>query len=149
MKDYTADAETLFREFAARHSFEIEKLDEPNVELMMRLPPQEGLSFELTLGLQNKDELTIEFAGFSSFFFPFEETRAVVEKALGAIASGNARLAIHRQLGIVITRALEYHTNGDWQVIYTAYSWFRLPFIGAKVSYLYNEGARTHRKAPS
>ena len=73
MVDYTADAEALFRDFARRHSFAIEKVDQPEVELLMRVPEQPGLSFELTLGLQNVDELNIGFEEFWSYFFPFEE----------------------------------------------------------------------------
>ena len=64
MKDRKADAEALFRDFANRHSLAIEKVDNPNVELLMRLPRQMGLSFELTLGLQNRDELNVGFEGF-------------------------------------------------------------------------------------
>ncbi len=66
MTNYTDDAEALFRDFAQKHSFTIEKGDEPNVELMMRGPPQPGLSLELTLGLQNNDELNVGFGEFWS-----------------------------------------------------------------------------------
>jgi hypothetical protein len=79
MKDRTADAEALFRDFASRPSFTIEKVDNPNIELLMGLPRQGGLSFELTLGLQNRDELNIGFEGFWCYFFPYEEEFSVVK----------------------------------------------------------------------
>jgi hypothetical protein len=142
MKDYTDDAEALFRDFAARHSFTIEKITQRNVELLMRLPRQQGLSFELTLGLQNSDELNIGFEGFWSYFFPFAEKRHVVESALEGIALGKCRLAIHRQFGGVVKRVLEQRSNGSWDRIYTAVSRFQVPFVRTRVSYLYNVGAR-------
>src|SRR5262249_50018746 len=117
MEDHTADAEVLFRDFARRHSFTIERINQPNVELLMKVPQQEGLSFELTLGLQNGDELNIGFDGFWSHFFPYEGARHLVESALDGIASGECRLAIHRQFGSVIRRVLEQRSNGSWRAI--------------------------------
>ena len=64
MRQHGANAEALLRDFAARHSFTIERINNPNLELLMRLPRQPGLSFELVLGLQNGDEVNIGFEGF-------------------------------------------------------------------------------------
>jgi hypothetical protein len=142
MQGRTAGAEGLFRAFASRHSLTIEKVDNPNIELLMRLPRQEGLSFELTLGLQNRDELNIGFEGFWSYFFPYEAKVEVVRNLLEGIASGNCRLATHRQFGRVVKRVLEQRFDQSWCEMYTASSLLRLPTIGTKVSYLYNEDAR-------
>jgi hypothetical protein len=142
MTDYTADAEALFRDFARRHSFTIEKVDEPNMELLMRVPQQPGLSFELTLGLQNNDELNIGFEKFWSYFFPYESSRQLVSDVLDALATGDCRLAIHAQLGGVVKRVLEQRSEGNWGPIYAAYSRIQIPFLGTKVSYLHNEDAR-------
>lgn len=141
-KDYIAEAEALFRDFAARHAFVIEKVDTPHVELMMCLPQQAGLSFELTLALQNADELNIGFEEFWSYFFPFEAKRDVVSRALDGIATGTCRLAIHRQFGSVVKRVLEQRIEGRWQGVYSAISRFQVPLLGTEVSYLYNEDAR-------
>lgn len=141
MTDHTEDAETLFRDFARRHSFVIEKIDEPQVELLMRVPQQLGLSFELTLGLQNNDELNIGFEGFWSYFFPYETKRRIVSDALDALAAGECRLAIHTQLGGVVKRVLEQRSNGQWQPIYTAFARIQIPFLGAKTSYVHNDDA--------
>lgn len=143
MTNYADDAEALFRDFAQKHSFTIEKVDEPNVELMMRLPPQPGLSLELTLGLQNNDELNVGFGEFWSHFFPYENKRQLVSDALDALVVGDCRLAIYTQLGGVVKRVLEQRFNGAWQPIYTAFARIEVPFLGTKTSYVLNEGARS------
>jgi hypothetical protein len=143
MRDYTDDAEALFRDFARRHSFAIERVNEPNVELLMRLPKQQGLSFELMLGLQNADELNIGFEEFWSYFFPFEEKRRIVESALDCIAFGECRLAIYRQFSGIFKRELEQRSNGSWHTIYAAWSGWKLPFVRTQVSYIYNDDARS------
>jgi len=144
MPDYTADAEALFRGFAKRHSLSIERINQPNIELLMRVPQQPGLSFELTLGLQNQDELNIGFANFWSYFFPYESKQQIVSDALDALATGDCRLAIHTQFGRVVKRVLERRSNAHWQSIYTA-SMVRIPFLGTKTSYLRNDDARPRR----
>jgi hypothetical protein len=142
--DNTAAAERLFRDFAARHAFTIEKLDEPHVELLMRVPEQPGLSFELTLGLQNRDELNIGFAGFWSYFFPFEKKVALVDSALDGIVTGECRLAIHRQFGRIVKHVLEQRNDGRWEVVYTALETFLyVPFVGTLISYRHNKCCRT------
>lgn len=143
VRDYTAEAEALFQNFAARHSFTIERIEEPSVELLMRVPRQQGLSFDLTLGLQNADELNIGFEGFWSYFFPFEKTRDLVNTTLDGIALGKCRLAIYRQFGGVVRRVLEQRTDGAWNAIYMAVSRFQLPFVGTRISYVYNVDARS------
>jgi hypothetical protein len=143
MTDYADDAEAMFRDFAQKHSFTIEKVDEPNVELMMRVPPQPGLSLELALGLQNSDELNVGFGEFWSYFFPYESKRQLVSEALDAFVVGDCRLAIHTQLDGVVKRVLEQRFNGAWQPIYTAFARIEVPFLGTKTSYVLNEGARS------
>jgi len=139
MIDHTDDAEALFRDFARRHSFAIEKLDGAPVELLMRVPPQPGLSFELTLGLQNGDEANIGFEEFWSYFFPYEKNRQTVSDALDGLVAGDCRLAIHSQLGGVVKLVLELRTNGTWQPIYTAFERIQIPLLKTKISYVRNE----------
>jgi hypothetical protein len=144
MVDYTADAERLFRNFAARHSLNIEKLDPIlSYNLLMRVPMQSGLSFELTLGLQNDDELNIGYEGFWSYFFPFEKKRALVARALDGIVSGEFRLAIHKQFGRVVKYVLEERNNGRWDVVYRAYETLLcVPLVGTSAAYRYNTVAK-------
>jgi hypothetical protein len=142
MTGHVSQAEALFREFAERHSFVIEKVREPNADLLMRVPRQPGLSFDLTLGLQNIDELNIGFDEFWSYFFPFNHKRQIVSDALDALAVGQCRLAIHTQLGSVVKRVLEQSRGGKWEPIYTAVARIQIPLVGTKTSYLYNQDAR-------
>ena len=143
MTNYTSDAETLFRAFARRHSFTIERVDEPGFELLMRVPRQPGLSFELELGLQNYDEINIGFEEFWSYFFPYEKARQIVSDTLDALAVGECRLAIHTQLGGVLRRVLEQRCNGHWEPIYTASSRVQIPLLGTRTSHLHNDDARS------
>lgn len=149
MMDHSADAEALFRGFARRHSFVIEKVNEPDIELLMRVPQQPGLSFELTLGLQNKDELNIGFQEFWSFFFPYEKSRQIVSDALDAIATGDCRLAVHTRWGGVVKRVLELHSNGRWRPIYSEVCRIPIPFVRTTVSYVQNEDARQRSTSAS
>ncbi|UPT63229.1 MAG: hypothetical protein M0D54_01275 [Hyphomonadaceae bacterium JAD_PAG50586_4] len=137
MQDHTPEAEALFRAFAERHSLTIRKVKEPNVELLMELPRQPGLSFDLTLGLQNADELSIGFEGFWSYIFPFNQKHELVSSLLDGIVSGACRLAVHRQFGLVVKRVLERRVGDNWEPIYQALG-FGVPFIGTQVAYLSN-----------
>lgn len=139
MTNYVANAETLFRDFARRHSLTIEKLDGPAMELAMCVPQQPGLSFELFLGLQNEDELNIGFAEFWSYFFPCEKAWRIASEAL---ATGECRLAIHTQRGRLTKHVLEQFIDGQWGRVYTAMSRLTFPFLRTTTTYLYNEDAR-------
>lgn len=137
-RDFTKEAEDLFRSFAARHGLAIEKLDEPNVELLMRVPAQRRLDFELTLGLQNGDEINVGFEKFWSYFFPFEKQQENVERALDGLMSDQTRLATHRQFGWIVKRVLEVCNEGKWRPVYQAYATVQIPLLGTSISYLRN-----------
>jgi hypothetical protein len=137
VKHYTREAQVLFRDFAKRHALTIERVDDSDLQLLMRVPRQPGLSFKLMLG-QNGDELNIGFERFWSCIYPFQQKRDLVASLLDGIVTGDCRLAIHRQLGIVVRRVLECQTNDEWEPIYHAFG-FRIPFIGTSVSYVRND----------
>ncbi len=141
MRDLTTEAEELFRAFAARNSLTIQKLHEPNVELLMEIPRQPGLSFDLTVGLQNADEVNIGFEGFWSYISPFDRKRELVSSLLDGIVSGACRLATHRQFDRVVKRVLERRVGDKWEPVYHARG-FSVPFIGTKVVYVSNDRAR-------
>ena len=130
VRNYTREAQALFRDFAERHGLRIERVvDGPDVELLMRVPRQPGLSFDLILG-QDGDELNIGFARFWSYIYPFRQKRDLVASLLDGIVTGECRLAIHRQFGIVVRRVLERRTNAAWEPIYKAFEDSRrLPFV--------------------
>jgi hypothetical protein len=136
--DFTSETESLFRRFAQRHSLAIEKIEEPNVELLMRVPKQHGLSFELTLCGQNRDEISIGFEGFWSYFFPFEKVSQVVADVLDALVVGDARLSTHTQLGHTVKRVLEKRSGERWVPVYIDRSRFKMPFIRTDVTHTCN-----------
>lgn len=138
------EAEALFRAFAARHSLRIEKIEEPNIELLMSVPRQPGLSFDLELGLQNDDEVNIGFEGFWSYIFPFEKRREHVDRILDGLMAGDARLATHRQFGRwPAGRVLELReSDGTWRPVYWD-SPFKIPFVPTEVTYVYNDAAKS------
>lgn len=140
--EHTESIEALFRNFADRHNLTIERVLEPNVELLLRIPRQPGLSFDLTLCAQNEDEINIGFEGFWSYFFPFEKVSQIVSGTLDDLVTGDCRLAIHTQFGRATKRVLERRTTTDWQPIHTQKLGFGVPFINAQVSYVYNQDAK-------
>lgn len=140
-RDYSTEAEGLYRRFAARHGLQCQKIEPAPIEVLVKIPPQPGLSFELTLGLQNNDEINIGFEGFWSYFFPYEEAAPEVEKALDAIMMGDCRQAVHSRRGAIIRRVLEQRIDGRWEPIYAAGGALRLPFGPVSVAYIRNEAA--------
>lgn len=140
-KEYAAAAEAMFAGFARRHSLTIEKVEQDEIELLMRVPRQPGLSFELALGLQNADELNIGVGEFWSYFFPFEKVRSLVSSVLDGLVTGDCRLVTHTRRGRVIKRVLEQRAHGKWRGIYTAYAVLDLPFMPRTSTCLYNEDA--------
>jgi len=142
MGGFVKDAEKLFLEFADKHHLMIEKITQDNIELMMSVPKQNGLSFELTPGLQNYDEINIGFNEFWSYIFPFGEKQAFVSRVLDDLVVGNARLALYRQFGRVVYQDLEQVVEGNWSRVYREHCKVRIPLIRIGVSYVVNE-ART------
>lgn len=142
VKDYSVEAEALFRDFAARHSFAIEKVEEPAMTLLMRVPAQRGLSFDLNLGQQD-DELNIGWGKFWSYLSPCNRVAQWVADVLDAIARGECRLATHQQFGAVYKRSLEQLVENQWRSIYSAYEGVRVPLLRTKVLYEYNDAAGT------
>lgn len=145
--DCISEIRNLFLAFAERHSLTIEEVEEPNVELLMRVPAQPGLSFELTLCGQDYDIISIGFEEFWSLFFPFINVSQTVSDALDALATGDGRLVIYTQRGRVIKRVLQQRNKDDWHPIYTQSSGLRLPFVMTDLSYLYNKDARDYAKS--
>ncbi len=139
MGGFVRDAESLFVDFSDKHNLVIEKTVQNNIELLMTVSRQKGLSFDLTLGLQNDDEINIGFCDFWSYFFPFKEQRIFVAALLDDLAVGNARLAVYKQFGRVVHRDLEQITAGNWKRVYREHCKMRIPLIGTEVSYVVNE----------
>jgi hypothetical protein len=116
--DYVEDASALFERFATRHGLYYEALDAP-VEIMWVFPIQEKLSWPLTLGLQNNDELNFGVPGFWSYFFPFPKVAKDFESYLDLWVTGQARIVRHPGwFRITSVSSLEILTAGQWNNVY-------------------------------
>ncbi len=111
------------------------------MDLLMLVPRQQGLSFELKLGLQNQDEINIGFLEFWSYLFPFEEDDQTIRQILDGLVLGNCRLAIHLQRGRVIKRVLEHRDGKEWRTVSTQLLRYKLPFLKSNISYVSNDDA--------
>lgn len=144
-RDYSADAERLFRDFAARHGLVIKKVDEPNVELLMCVPVQKGLSFEITLGCQNGDELNIGVADFWSTFFPFENVKQTVETALDGLISGGCSILTTSQFGRQVRGELQRKTQTGWETVAVHVAGLMIPFVRTTAQRVSNEPKQAAR----
>ncbi len=116
MTDYSEEAAALFARFAERHRLVYSVEPDAPIEVLWEFPEQQGLSFPVTLGLQNGDELNFGVADFWSSFFPFERSASTFERALDAWVAGDARI-VRVALG---GRALQLCDGGQWKTIYRA-----------------------------
>jgi hypothetical protein len=116
MSDYSEEATVLFARFAEKHRLVYSVEPDAPIEVMWEFPEQRALSFPITLGLQNGDELNFGVAGFWSSFFPFEKSAKIFERAVNAWVVGNARI-VRVPLG---GRALQLLEIGRWKTIYRA-----------------------------
>ena len=139
MFNFEDEVEELFREFAAKHGLSIEKEEQNEVELLMTVPRQEGLLFELTLGLQNGDEINIGFSEFWSYIFPYPSVKSHVATLLDGIVTGDTRLVTKSQFGRTVSRTLEYLEGDAWATGYRQLSGLAVPFFKSRVEYFSNK----------
>ncbi|WP_156340206.1 hypothetical protein [Sphingomonas sp. Leaf17] len=116
MIDHSEEATALFTRFAERHRLVYTVVPDAPIEVLWEFPEQDGLSFPITLGLQNGDELNFGVADFWSNFFPFEKSALTFERALDAWVAGDARI-VRVALG---GRALQLLDTGQWTTVYRA-----------------------------
>ncbi len=128
----------MFRAFAARHGLSIEKVENAPVELMMTVPKQPGLGFEMTLACQNGDELNIGVEPFWSTFFPFEQVRGTVERALDGLVSGDCTILLISQRGRPVRGLLQMRDGPSWRTIATHIVAFKIPFVTTSETRLSN-----------
>lgn len=114
-RDFTNEAETMFRDFANRHGL-LYEIETAPMEVCWTFPKQPKLSLPITLGLQNADELNFGVSDFWSYFFPFEEVADKFERILDAWVQGEARVAIVGRKG----RILQVRDGRRWKSVYHA-----------------------------
>ncbi len=117
-RDHTAQATELFQRFAERNGLVHRVSAEAPVEVCWIFPPQDNLSEEIYLALQNADELNFGVGSFWSYFFPFDEAVADFESLLDDWVAGRARV-LEYAFG---WRLLQRHEDGDWVTVYQAAS---------------------------
>lgn len=115
-RDYTTEAEALFRRFAERHGLTYEVETGVPMEVCWTFPEQPKLSMPLTLGLQNCDELNFGVSDFWSYFFPFEREADEFERILDAWVGGEARVAVTG----FRSRLLQVRDGARWKTVYGA-----------------------------
>jgi len=140
---YTAAAEALILEICQRHGLKVERDESAPVELLFRIPVQEGLSVPIVAGLQNDDELNLSIGEFWSYFFPFEKVKDKFSEALDGFIRGECRVTEYRmpRNKKAFKYILEKRTEDAWETLYahsTLILWWRNP----DVVHITNEGAR-------
>jgi hypothetical protein len=115
MRDYSAEAEILFRCSADRYGLKADVDRSAPVEVLWRFPVQDRLSVPIVLALQNNDELNFGVEEFWSYFWPFPEKAAQFEEIVDAWVLAKAR---------IVTRAfgeeLQLWSHGRWTAVYGA-----------------------------
>jgi hypothetical protein len=137
-RDYTEEATGLFSRFVERHKLSYQVDHDAPVEVLWRLPVQEGLSLPLTLGLQNWDELNLGVEQFWSYFFPFDDVAEEFEQFLDMWIAGDARVGVTGKR----SRILQVRDGTDWKTVYKAGG---LQFFTPKPrSFIYNDPAHSN-----
>jgi hypothetical protein len=139
---YVEAAEELFRQFAQRHSLQIEKFEHEPTDLMMEVPAQLGLSFQITLCLSD-DELSIG-AGehWGSWYLAdnnVDERMKRFSRIADGLIDGNCRVIEYWQFGRPKKTVIEERFGDQWNPISTRYSTFLLPFFRRKRIVITNE----------
>jgi hypothetical protein len=143
----TNAADQLFKEFALRHCFltrmtrksEVEQL---GVDLLMALPVQAGLTFELQFAFA--DDILFVVAGEHTGEWYIangnieEVWRTVVQIADGLVA-GTYRVVEFWQRGRARKTAIEIEDTGSWKAVSTRYSTILLPLIRTEKVILQNK----------
>jgi hypothetical protein len=125
------DAERFFVGLAERNGLSFIVKRQPYVELVVTLPAQPRLSFEIHLLLQNVDELCIQLKNYSSSYFPSAnpDKRACFEDAVQGLISGQYRILSHvrpKWTGWIKSHLQSREQNG-WKNL-TTYRSFGFPF---------------------
>jgi hypothetical protein len=94
------------------------QLDEenPNVDIMMIIPKQKGLDFEICLNLQNIDELHLEVGKLWMCWFPCTERENKNDylNTLNGLITGKYRILETIKGNKVVKAQLQLPMNGEW-----------------------------------
>jgi enamine deaminase RidA (YjgF/YER057c/UK114 family) len=104
--------------------------DDPNVEISIVIPVQEGLKHQVWLALQNRDELHFVAGHFWLEWFPCTDP-ARVESYINAVSgflAGRNRILEHYRDSFCFKAQLQQPANGSWETIGT-WSCLRWPSL--------------------
>lgn len=139
MDGVLGQAEKFFQDFAERRGLSYHFTDHTELDVCMTIPVQPGLSFEITLALQNRDEINIGFCDFWSFIYPFPTVTPKVNALLDGLIDGSCRLRTRSQMGRVLKRDLEMMEGECWEVVYREHCAIGIPLIPTKSFFVKNE----------
>lgn len=129
--DHSISAQELYISFAKRFGLRFEKETNKYGDKFLVVPKQEGLNFQITLGLTGLDEAHIGVDDFWSYIFPFPEKIDYLNNTLNGLYEGIVRLAEYQQFGRVTKRCL---LNGEDVKIYTEIVGIKIPFLKEKIT---------------
>lgn len=103
-------------------------LEHPHVEMMLHIPKQEGLVFDVSLNVQNRDELHLNAGSFWQEWFPCTDEaigKRFIEAVTGLLAGDN-RIVEHYRGKKAVKAQLQRPKGADWETIAT-WSCLHLP----------------------
>lgn len=123
----------------------LEKYDEENGLLEILIPEQDGLDFEISLNLQNNDELHIVASSLWVEWFPCTDPDKVNEyiEAVGGILSGAWRILEFLKSRKPVKAELQKPVNHDWETVATWSTFYFPSFKGYEQRVVQNKVPET------
>lgn len=97
------------------------------VDLLLRIPRQSGMQFEVSMNLQNSDELHLNAASLWVEWFPCTDPKVAAQfhEAVSGLLSGRYRILEYYRGNRVVKASLQRPNGAEWESVKT---WCRLHF---------------------
>ena len=94
-------------------------LEPENVQVSLDIPKQDGLLFDVSLNLQNSDELHLNAGALWQEWFPCSDEAVSQQffEAVSGLLSGTNRILEHRRGRKVIKAELQRSNDSGWETI--------------------------------
>ncbi len=121
----------------------MEHQPDADLDLELVFPEQPGLSFEVSLNLQNRDELQLSAPGFWMEWFPCTEPDVVTDyvEAVRGVIAGSYRILQHHRRGRLIKSFLQRPAGDSWETVARYYPGISLPFLRCETTVVANSSA--------
>lgn len=134
---------STFRRIQERFPYLTMKLDRdhPHVDVALNIPRQPRLEFDVSLNLQNRDELHLIAGAFWCEWFPCTSPQKV-EEYFGAVVGlieGQYRILEHRRGSRVVKAELQKPAGSGWETV-GGWLTLSLPWPRRKTRVLQNTG---------